>query len=90
MFLVTTVLGSSMATGLSIGISVLLSILALMIIRRVVGLVTISNAVRSLPQILDKLGGDGTNESVQVTDHAQHMMVAQAAGEMEQDAEHDE
>ena len=90
MFLVTTLLGLFMALGLSIGISVLLSTLALMIIRRVVGLVAISNGVRGLPQGLEKLGGDGTNESVQVTDHAQHMLVAQTAGEMEQDAEHDE
>ncbi|KAH7183536.1 uncharacterized protein B0J16DRAFT_416585 [Fusarium flagelliforme] len=90
MLLVTSFLGSFMASGFSIGNSVLLGILAAMIVRRVVDLVFISDAVTGLPLILDKLGCDGTNESVQVRDHARHMMAAQAAGEMEQDAEDDE
>ncbi|RFN43751.1 hypothetical protein FIE12Z_11998 [Fusarium flagelliforme] len=89
MFLITTILGISMALGWSIGILVLLGILAVMIIRRVIDLVAISNAVRGLPQILDKLGDDVANESVQVGDYAWHMMTAQASGEMEGDAEDD-
>jgi len=89
MFLVTTILGSFMAVGPSTGILVLLSISALMIIRRVLDLVTISKAVRGLPQILDKLGGDVANRSVQAGDYAWNMVTAQAVGEMEQDAEED-
>ncbi|KAJ4012431.1 hypothetical protein NW752_008121 [Fusarium irregulare] len=86
MFFVTTLLGLFMALSLSTGILVLLGILAAMIGRRIADLVFISDAVTDLPQILDRLSADGTNDLVQVRDHAQHMMVAQAAGEMEQDA----
>ena len=86
MFLMTTLLGLFMALSLSIGISVLLGILAAMIGRRIADLVLISNAVTDLPRILDRLGVNGTNDVVQMRDHTQHMMVAQAAGETEQDA----
>ncbi|RBR14534.1 uncharacterized protein FIESC28_07663 [Fusarium coffeatum] len=86
MFLITTLLGLFMALSLSIGILVLIAILAVMIGRRIADLVFISYAVTDLPRILDRLSAYSTNDLVQVRDHAQHMMVAQTAGEMEQDA----
>ncbi|UZP43268.1 hypothetical protein NXS19_011084 [Fusarium pseudograminearum] len=87
MFAITTILGFFMAWGTANMNISMLTLLAIIMIRRIVDLVLFAKATTDMPEILEKLYGDTLDELLQAGDQAERMAGAQAVGETNEEVE---
>ncbi|KAK6703538.1 hypothetical protein SNK04_013456 [Fusarium graminearum] len=87
MFAITTILGFFMAWGTAIMNIAMITLLAIILFRRIVDLVLLAKATTGMPEILKILYGDNLDDLLQEGDQAERMAGAQAVGETNEEVE---